>query len=379
MKKIISLLLVALMVFSLAACNNKQTETEPTKDPYETQPPTVDPNEEMEPNVMEPAVKLVFKNEGMQTTILKVELDKAVKNIYKSTVDGDANTAVLDKLVFTFYDSNPIVEVPEDDPTAVPDVNTPPEEELPLIKDLSLTFEKLNYNLLSTDDLQLTWTPAIAGELYETVSGEFVRELYSRYNEPRMTVTGTYTATTGEKSYTQDFEFDAAFTLEERFDAAVVEKQDLKLTANGATLTMDYAALMAKSTLTTAPKAGDTVYVNVLIVDAVTNKVRMGIDAFQIKVTDSMDAAITIEYAYEDALANNKEWFSEMNTTGSYWYAQVLMTVNADALNAEDFCEFTLMVDVTADTEVNPQDTPTQEPTTGETETTEPTDGGNNE
>lgn len=357
MKKMISLLLVMVMVFSLAACSNKTPEeTKPAQTPTTPVTDATEPSED-DTGMLDERIKMIFENDGITIKMTKVNLDKVSGNIYKN--DSDNKSVILDSMTLTFYDGAPKYK---------PEVNHNPEDELveEVLQPIVLKFENLNYNLLSTDDLtaKTVIDTTVVDTVLEAFPGELLRELRIRdYGQYCVIVGAKFVRTSGDESSKAGFSFNAEVQFEEAFDVHGLYFADATLNDTGAKFTLDIKQLAKAIGLDPEQlKNGDTFDFEYCDITHSTEKHLVTDDTMEQLKISGVPGVQEFTMEYKNATESNDILYRYL--TENQERAYVCMLVNYNTSQGEGTAYAYFLTNITAEYTGAPQpETPT-EPTT---------------
>jgi predicted small lipoprotein YifL len=353
MKKMISILLVLVMAFSLVACGNKTPDTpkEPTDAPVnEPSNPSVNPEEPVE-NKMEAKLKMIFTNDNITIPVTKLELDKAIKNAYEypQSPDVKADKAILKSVVVEFYSNaaNSNSDVDGADNVVAP---------------LRLRFAVENCDLMQNEDFVLTWVKPETGELHEMIPGEFIAALESlNYDSTQVFVKCTFDAYFGDTVSEHDCTFTANTDIRQEFDVANAVSVPVVLYKDKTTVTLDILRLVQAMDLPEL-KSTDKLYLNIAVVDKFSEEAYFIWENYEL--TYDSTNPLVLEYKSDNIEEYNAEIYTDMIDFESMWYVCIDVGVNAPFIDAEETATGTYLATVDPDflPDEEPQPTVPNEP-----------------
>lgn len=276
MKKFFAILLAMLMVFSMVACSNNNTE------PTDSVPEL--PNENYTPEDVvteyDAALKLVFTNESVSFTLDKFLLDNATESKYKHKVDGpEADESVeLKSVALTVFDKNDAEKTEK----------------------YYVKFDA-TADLLASDNI--TVSKEFAGEtLAEAFAFVMMNDIEKLgLKDMGVIITGNFLRQNGDQNIGDMFSVETTLVIENKIDMTKYPTASVVLTETGAKVTLTDEVLKNAFNPT---KDALKVLELVLYVD---DESRCNYEEKQVDVNISDATDNVIEFIYNEPVESNKE------------------------------------------------------------------------
>lgn len=319
MRKLLSILLIAIMALSLVACNDKSEETQPP-----TEPPELD------------EYTLVFTNDGMSLDLEWEILNKVINGEHK---DAELMSEAITKNEAYFADLIKLKVVVYN---------------LDNIKDTGIqTTLYPNVSLLGDCDVTVSTVKPEAGSVTYIGDKYPMERLHQMlrlgFENYGVQITGIYKYGYGEKTNESTFKLAGKLTFDNKTDASQLHTGKLTLTDTGAELDIKYSDLLEEFGLDIETFSGHVSETFESIgVMLYTSKHESSIGTMDIVSISAEPEARPeewhIQLKYDRAWLNNKALMEEYTAVGQEMYAELMLTLTAGEF--EDACTFFLRCEI---------------------------------